>query len=482
MSWGSTDIEVIGQGRDHRPPLRLRTPFARLTLHPVLALILAAIVGASAWVGYALTQPRIPAVAVSEPVDRPGDATGTQAPWQVGSDGRPAKGVRVTFAAVVSATGRTDQQVTVLGISGPGITGTVTSPVVLSADHATAVNVVADLDCRAVALPVHRADYDLQLRVVAGSRATTGNVPGGGLSVRWAQAVTQACGSWLARRDLTVVKASATVDSTSPRADLVLIIDNTGAQPAYLGPGQSFGGLSVSGPPGSQASVPPHSRSTLRLHVDIRGCDAVPASLPTDTSAALPTTAELGIVALVGSRPSFPDPQAPPAYDGEGPTGIVIAPGPRATIGAAMRSACADLDPFVTLIADHGLVVDPGQAIIAVRIVIDGTPGRVSDVQLVSDSPGADTSSFTPMWSTSPVLIPSASGQVTAVLRYRVARGATCQYPGAFLPGFTLVAHAPYQGHVKTVTYRQFIDASAQGQTMQLLQVIGCPSASSAGP
>jgi len=40
---------------------------------------------------------------------------------------------------------------------------------------------VADLDRRAAARPVHRADYQLQLRVATGSPATTGRVPGGGV-------------------------------------------------------------------------------------------------------------------------------------------------------------------------------------------------------------------------------------------------------------------------------------------------------------
>jgi hypothetical protein len=474
MPGGSGEIEVLSQGPpdDPRRPRRERSP--RRRPRPVVVAALVVVLGGAAWIGYAATQPGIPALRLSPLADQPDGATASPTPWQPGENGRPSGGVQLTVGALVSP-GRAGETVTLLGLSGPGILVADRPPIVLSAGRSTSAALVTDLDCAAVPLPVRAADYRIRTRVVAGSRTSTGSVPLGGLAATWASSVEQACGSWLARHDLTVVQASASVDATSPVTDLVLLIANTGSRPAYLALGQSFGALTVSSRSPRETVLPPRQTSTLHLHVDIGGCDAVPSTLPSDVTSALSTTEDFGVVALVGSRPATADPAGFPGFDGQGPTGILIAPGPRTSIAQAMRSACADLNQFVTLIADGGLTVDPRSGIMTVRIVIDGSPGRVADVQLVSDPATADPTAFTPLWSTSRLLVPDANGQVTTTLRYRVPVTSACPSQGAYLPGFTLIARVPYQGHVKTLRYEQGIDPSQDPKAIGELCPFGTP-------
>ncbi len=361
---------------------------------------------------------------------------------------------------------------------GPGVIGSPSHPIVIPPVHETPVVLVADLDCSQVHFPVSEADYRIQMQVVAGSRTTTGSVAGGGISSVWASSVELACGSWLARRDLTVVQASATLDPKQPSADITLMIENRDVRTAYIGLGWNYGALNVSAPSPGEMVLAAGQTSTLHLHVEIRNCDSVPPPFA-EQSGDFTTSADyLGIAALVGSRPQAPNPHtALSPFDGTAPTGIVIAPGPRTAIAETLRAACADLDQFVTLIADRGLSLNSKTGVMTVRINIDGTPGKVRDVQLISDPAVADNTAFQPLWTTIARLLPDPSGQVTALLPYRVpANGAsTCPSQGAWIPGFTLIAHVAAGGTVKTLRYSQYIDPSQDPAAIKALCPFGTP-------
>jgi hypothetical protein len=297
----------------------------------------------------------------------------------------------------------------------------------------------------------------------------------GGISASWASSVQRACGSWLARRDLTVVQASATIDPQQPGSDLTLMIENRDARAACIGLGWNYPSLTVSARSPGEMTLAGGQTSTLHLHVAIANCDSVPPPPFAAASAEFTTTADyLGIAALVGTRPPAPNPSTGPSpIDGTTPTGIIIAPGLGTAIAQTLRAACANLDQFVTFIAHNGLRLDTKMGVMTVRITIDGTPGKVRDIQLISDPKAIDNTAFQPLWTTIARLVPAPSGQVSALLRYGVsAHGASaCPSRGAWIPGFTLIAHVIVGDTVKALRYTQSIDPSQDPAAIKTL----CP-------
>lgn len=471
-------MEVLGGGREREPRLK-HGPFVGMSRYRRLVTGLALVVVAgTVWVAYAVTAPRIPSVLVASLLGNQAGGGEVNAPWQAASDGRPTSGVEVQVTAVVAAPHRSSDRLTVLGMQGPGVLDTRSRPIVVPAQSQTLAVLVADLDCSRVLFPVMAADYRIRMQLVAGSRTTTGSVAVGGISALWASSVAQACGSWLARRDLTVVQATASVDPAQPSADLAIMIDNKGVRAAYIGLGWNYGALNVSARSAAEMVLAPGKTSTVHVHVAIRSCDSVPPPFAALGGDITTSTDYLGIAALVGSRPQAPhaDGNLPP-LSGTVPTGIVIAPGPQTAIAQALRSACADLDQFVTLIADHGISLDPKTGVMTVRINIDGTPGRVRDVLLISDPPPADNTAYVPLWTAIPGLVPDPSGQVTALLRYGLpTKGASaCPSQGAWIPGFTLIAEVPAGGTIKTLRYSQYIDPSQDPLAIKALCPAGTP-------
>jgi hypothetical protein len=125
--------------------------------------------------------------------------------------------------------------VELLGIAGPGVvTGTSSPARVADAGTSTPVDLRGALDCAAVPIPAPRGAYGVRARVRDGSRPATGVLAAGALAGPLAAAVETACGSWLARRDLTVTAASARVDRVRPLVDLTLTVANRGSREAEL--------------------------------------------------------------------------------------------------------------------------------------------------------------------------------------------------------------------------------------------------------
>ena len=479
MSGGSGEIEFLSGGPEREP----RRPRRRLVgwwrpspIATVVLLILVIVVAGVVWFGYAITAPQIPSLRVTQPPVDQATAGGERPPWQPSSDGQPAHGVELAVHAVISTLNTSGGRVTVLGMPGPGVVGTASHPIVLAAAHATPAVLIADLDCSQVRLPVNAADYRIRLQVVGGSRTTIGSIEGGGISASWASSVELACGSWLARRDLTVVQASATVNTHRAGVDLAIMIDNKDRLPAFIGLGWNQGALTVTAPSPGETVLAAGKTSTLHLHVGIENCESVPPPFGAAGGDFATSADYLGVAALVGSRPQGPTLDANPPLDGIGPTGIIIAPGPRTAIEQALRSACANLDPFVTLIANHGMSLDTRTGVMTVRISIDGTPGKVRGVLLLSDPAPRDDTAYQPLWMT-PTLVPDRSGQVIAMLRYRVpanSRGA-CPSQGAWIPGFTLIAYVPVGDHVETLRYSQYFDPSQDPGAINELCPSGAP-------
>jgi hypothetical protein len=473
MSGEFGEQEVLAQGRD-RAPRAPRTGGPRRRRGAVMTVAVLGLLGGAGYTGYALMGPRLPAIGVAETPDETGDMSQTPTPWQPGVTGRPVGRVKLTFGAVFTPDRSASGKVTVLGMAGPGVTEGSAPSIALAADRPTMATLTTEVDCTKVPLPVVPSAYGMRVHVVDGSRQVDGTVPAGSMAGAWAQSLDKACGSWLARQDLTVTQVSATVDALRPSADLTLTIANAGHRDAFVAGTGADDVLAVSARPPGEITVPPDSVVRVLLHVDVPRCDAVPPPPTNGDGETAGTTGDyLGLVAFVGVHPGAGQNQF--WMDGLGPTGMVLARGAASAVAEALRSACGGIGPYVTLIAPHGLDFQRGTGVLTVRIQIDGTPGRVSDLRLFStDGPAGGPSSFIPLWTSTATLVPDRTGQVTTTLRYRAPSGtADCPFhSGTWIPAFSVVAHLPVPGGVKTLRYAQLIDPESSPESISAI----CPS------
>ena len=156
-----------------------------------------------------------------------------------------------------------------------------------------------------------------------------------------------------------------------------------------------------------------------------------------------------------------------------GATGVVMSADAVSAVLKALRSACADLGPYVTLIAADGVTVDPGTRVLTVRVLIDGPPGRVTGLSLVSDvvSPG-DVGPFKPLWTRFIGLAPDRTGQVRVTLRYQLPTGSSCPSDGGYVPGFSVYARTPVPGGIRTLRFTQFVNPEDSPKALAQL----CPT------
>jgi hypothetical protein len=457
--------EVLLQGPEREPrPARAgwsSRPWSRRAA--LLAAV--ALVAGGAYVQHVVSQLRLPALTAHVNGD-------SKTAWTAAASGRPAAPVRLELDATFDAV-RTTGTVTLLGMTGPGIADGNGERLPLSTSHPTSVTVSAQLDCASVPLPVSARAYAVRLSRSQGSRRVVGAVAAGSLAARWASAVDAACGSWLARQSLTVLAAAGTPDPLKPSADITLMVVNAGDRAADLGLSTGYGSLTVTAPAGASLVVPAKASVGVRLHVDVGTCDEIPPPSGEDVAEAAPTTADyLGLVSLVGGRPV--DVQQQPVPDGLAPTGIVMSRDAADAVAGVLQTACGGLNQFVTLVDPAGFSYVARTGSLVVRIQIDGTPGRVATLDLVSDSaPAGDETAFTPRWTRISGLTPNSDGQVTVTLPYRAPeRQSACPSYGAYLPGFTVVARVPVPAGVRVLRYDQFIDLTSTLQVMEQL----CPS------
>ena len=436
---------------------------------PLIGLVLLAGAGAAAAITYVRNAPRLPTLSVeADPratadAANPGSGVG---PWTPGPDGRPVAGVHLVLNAILTVP--TPQarhgRVTVLGLTGPGVRAGAPGPIPMTVGQPTRVVLSADVDCTQVDLPVAASAYGLQVREDEGSRSIEGLLPLGTQSAEWDSKLDLACGSWLARRDLTVTAISAVPDPLQPATDLRLTITNAAKQSAYLVQGDFYGAIyTVTGPAIDKIHVPGGGQAVVPLHLALDSCHGSPNGPTVEVQGVHTTVDDFGFYASIG-RPALStnDPVgSDPAilFDGYGPTGLVMNQQAETDLTTALRSACGGLDLVVTRPATRGRAIDPATHVMTLRVGIQITSGTALDLRLVSDSfEGAAPTDYVPLWTTSPKLVPDSRGLAVFVLRYRVPTGANaCANGGQSIPGFTVFAHVAAPGGVKTVRYQEYL-------------------------
>ena len=471
---GGPDLLIGGPERPERAPREPRTGWTRRRRLPRVGLVTVVVVVACiAGIVYLRSGPVVPILGVEvAPLD-PGLEAGN-AVWLAGPDSRPTGGVAILSQIVLSVDAGTKGAVTVLGLAGPGVQAGRVHTVSVPAGPKTTTTLTTEVDCTKVTLPALASDYAMQVQVRDGSRQVEGLAPVSPLASTFVSDLNASCGAWLARQDLTVTQVTATVAPIDPQVDLTLTVRNAGAGDAALGISSRYGSVGLMTLAAGEQSVPAHGQVQVHLHTDLSTCDYLPDPPSNSSGNVIGTSSDyLGLVAIKGVQPPLLDDAGDrPRQDGSGPTGVVMSADAVSAVSAALRTACADLGPYVTLIAAGGFQVNTANRVLTVHVVIDGSAGRVTDLSLVSDdNSSGDTYQFIPLWTNISGLVPDRSGQVSATLRYRLPAGSGCPSDGAYLPGFSVYAHTPVPGGVRTLRFSQFINPEDSPQAMAEL----CP-------
>lgn len=284
--------------------------------------------------------------------------------WEAGTDGRPASKVHLAVQGEVtlrglptSASARTE----LLGIAGPGVDGAFPEPVVVPGEgEPTAVVRGLELACDAVPLPVPASGYGVRVQVTDGGRRSVGVLPAGDLSAWLSLAVTQSCGSWLAKRDAELTGVTATPDPGQPTATLALTVTNRGRHPLRLFPlgGAGFETLlgdagAEGGANGGPQTLPASATTTVTATLTVSSCTEVLAPLPSPDSSPGTTVERLGLVGTAtASDPTQTTDGLHVFGDGIGPTGLLMSPQLTARVDALKATLCGGLgqpDPSVDL-------------------------------------------------------------------------------------------------------------------------------------
>jgi hypothetical protein len=470
-------VEVLGQGHDDPAATRLTDWFQRhrgVTAALLGVAVLTGLAGAGALVIRDLRGPALPPVTVLENPAAPPTVS-----WYPGPDQRPGPvrlqgvvRVRRTPPKNVDTVDPADGVMTLLAVTGPGIVRTDLRPTEVFLTSPAEQSFVATIDCRAVpeALSGPGDGFGVRIRFepTGGGRSLETDVATAESGRSWAAAVSSACGSWLARRDLTVTQLSTRADPASTSVAVTLTVTNRGSRAATLSPvgapGQAIrlqGRLPV--------RVPPHASIAVPLTVVLDRCDPVPDPRDVDTSAALAQqlTTVIELVARVGGGP--PTPIRFVDIDGAdvGTTGILMAGEPTRALAAAMSAACGGMGPVVPLVLPETVRYDSRSRIMTVPLRIDMDRDRALSVRLTAQRTVAGRQfAFQPLWSRTPALRPDPTGQVTVVLRYRAPPGRSCPSLGAFVPGFDATV-ATADG--RRVHYRSTIELGTDPHAIQIL-------------
>ena len=472
---GGPEVLIGGPERPERAPRGPRTGWARRRRVPRKAIVAVVVAGAGiAGAVYLRSGPVVPTIGVEmAPTDR-ALAEGTPV-WLPGPDSRPTGGVTILRTVVLQTPTGTKGSVTTVGLAGPGVEAGREHTIALPAGAKTSTTVTTRVDCTKVTLPARAGDYGLQVHVHDGNRDVEGLAPVEPLASAFVSDLDAACGAWLARADLTVTQVTAYVAPIQPEVDLTLTIRNAGSGDAALGISTRFGNIGDVTLAQGEATVPAHGQAQVHLHSNLRSCDYLPDPPSNSSGNVIGTSSDyLGLVAVKGVRPPLVEDPADTGFRvGSVPTGVVMSAAAVSAVSAALRSACGDLGPYVTLIATDGSKVDAATRVLTVQVLVDGTPGRVTDLSLVSEGVTADDpSSFVPLWTNLVGLVPDSTGQVRVTLHYRLPSGTACPSDGSYLPGFSVYAHTPVPGGVRTLRFSQFINLEESPQAMAAL----CPT------
>jgi hypothetical protein len=430
---GDDDIEPVGSRVWHRLRERPRLLVA-------LALLLLAAGPAAAWIAVPaawrqLHGPATPTLSISSTPTDPPQALG----WDPGPDGRPlGDTVSLSFEAALRLTGTPDGAVTVVGISGPGVRRTTNPPIALRpGDSPRTLTLGAAVDCTAV--PRSGAEYRLRTRVRTGTRTVTRDASAGAAGRQWQAAIGADCGSWTARRDLTVTDLVATVDPERARLRITTTIRNAGRQAA------SVTALPVCCDQVRTAvpqplTVPPGGQAGATFTVLVDSCDAVVA----DFTGAAPLALDAASTDQIGL--------------GARGTGIVLGRDAASSLDQALRQACGGLGVVVTLLSPGSVHYQRDTGRLEVRVTIEVSPGKVRRMRLSAGKAGGDTGQFRPLWTTIDT-VPDRTGQVEVDLTYtRPAGSSACPDRGGFLPQFDALLQVPDRNRVRQVRFRPFVD------------------------
>jgi hypothetical protein len=264
---------------------------------------------------------------------------------------------------------------------------------------------------------------------------------------------------------------TGSADPLQPRVALTLTVTNQGRTPAtVVGQEPYQSSITVLRDSSGPLRLPPGGTTTVPVDVHLGRCDVVPPPAETAFPGTPPVdSGVLGLVATFGAVPSAPPTQT--WLDGTGPTGVLFTPSAGDALIRLLQRACGDVTAVVPLIAAGGVRLDPATRVVTVTMLLDMSPGKVRDLQLVSDPYLPDATQFTPLWTRTPSLVPDYSGQTRVTLSYRAPAGGCGPTTGAWIPGITVVAHVPGPAGVRTLSYSLGVDLWENPQALALL----CP-------
>jgi len=427
---------------DHRRQVRRA---ARIGLVPVL--VVAAALGVAVG-AHQLSGPDLPRLVDARPMLSTIDLVAPR--WRAGDDGRPASPVIVGVRAVVTLRGLPSGQRAggqLLGIAGPGLlplsadpVDTSGRPVAVPGDGAPA-DVLWDLpvSCDAVPLPVPARAYRLQVRVTGSDgRRRTGEVAAGGLGDGFARAVQAGCGSWLARRDVTVTRAAVAVDPHEPRAAVTLSVTNRGSRPVRLvapagnGLGVDFHLPGTAGGDPREVSVPARATTAVTATLVVEDCAEALTPAASGAGSGTPTTLSmLGLAGVVGPGTA----QGGRPGDGTGPDGVLISEDAAGELRGARAALCPLGLQFTT--AQFGVDTrwDAARRVLSLPVRVDvpdltGQGASVTGAELAG-GPLGDPNGITLVTppGTAFAVAPGGSG-LSLTLTYRIPARISCSTDG----------------------------------------------------
>ena len=465
--------DVMDAGSDREPLLPRVGDLARR--HPFVsgALGLAVLVAGGVAAYVATRPPTIPdARIVAQPSEGRGpdglalDPAGA-VPISGPTDGATRAPLTLTWRLRLEWEQPPGSDVTVRGVTGPGLTPTGTR-LVQAGKLTSDVTLVSTLDCASLRWPVDPAAYGVTLAATEGGRTGVRTLDSGAAHGDLARAVETVCAGWDAAHDLVVTGVDTQVSDTRAEVDLTLQVRNDGPRDAAL---------STVATPGAQVRLNPVSSV-----VPAGGSIAVRARLSAVDCTARDYTPDASWLPLVRG---WEGPAQPLSGAADAPTWI-REPGEPGTIPAGVSwdgdaqkqvvdsvfLACGDLSQSVLLVPQHGVQLDREQGLAYVDIHLDLPIGRVSGVRLAALPNEAraevQPGRYAPAWTTTPVLVPDASGQVRTTLTYR-SPGLECPREGGWLPTFEAQLQVPEGDRVRVVPLRLTINVSQDRYALRQL-------------
>jgi hypothetical protein len=439
--------DVLVSGRD-RGPGRLAGAGARFPhLSGALAgaAVLALLVLGAAQLLWVPDLPRVEAATTP--------ARGTGPPWQPRPDGRPTMPPRVHLGVVLERSGPATGDVLVVGVAGPGVSrpmaalGRPDTQLPLPAVRSrSAMHLPVVLDCAEIDLPARPGAYQLLVRAQGPHRDRTAPVGLGVASEAWAQAITRACSSWLARNHLTVDRVSAEVDAVRPRVALRVALRNDGRQDAHLAVQHAPPGTEVAGP--DPVPVPAGDTREVALDVVLDRCDIAARLAAGLVGHPLAATDALGLVGSVGTPPTT---DQEPYEDGPA-TGLVTSRAASAALAAALSRACGGLERVEPLADWRSARYDAARARLRVDVVIAARTG--ASLRIVPDRGGPVAAAAV----RTPWLESDRSGRVRLRVTYDLPVAGACPLDGGGLAPFVVEIRVPDAGQVRTARFSGALD------------------------